>query len=309
MHRAPGNEPTTSRDDALAALARAQRGLFTRAQTVACGFPRETIRRRVLAGVWERIDRNVLRVAAASPVDARTALLARTLATNGVACDLSAAALHGLHAGPCAPAVVVRRGARAASLGGVRATATLDPIDVTTVDGIPTTAVARTIIDVARFLPRAELEDLLDRALVTQAVRRHRLEARARALWTPRRSGCATVLALLEERVPGLDRTRSTWEAKLVRIFAAAGIPPPEVNLPVRVGRRMRVLDLAWRDRKVGVEFDGFVPHSSRRAFDDDRARQNDLVADGWRIFRLTSTALTRDARRAIAPIRTALTS
>jgi very-short-patch-repair endonuclease len=92
-------------------------------------------------------------------------------------------------------------------------------------------------------------------------------------------------------------------------MFAAAHAPAPAVNLPVRVGGRIRVLDLAWPDRKVGVEFDGFVPHSSRRVFDDDRARQNDLVADGWRIFRLTSTALQRDAPRAIAAILAVLTS
>jgi hypothetical protein len=284
-------------------LARTQLGLFTHEQAIACGFPRETIRRRVMSGVWERVDRPVLRVAATAPVDERTALLARTLATDGIACDLSAASLHELHEHETAPTVLVRRGARAANRVGVRATATLDPIDVTTVDGIATTAVARTIIDVARFLPRPELENILDRALVTQAVRRHRLEARARALWTPRRSGCAIVLALLGERIPGLDRTRSVWEANLVRMFQAADAPPPDVNLPVRVGGRMRVLDLAWPILKVGVEFDGFVPHSSRRAFDDDRARQNDLVADGWRVFRLTSTALQRDPSRAIAPI------
>ena len=54
----------------------------------------------------------------------------------------------------------------------------------------------------------------------------------------------------------------------------------------------MRYLDLAWPDAKVAVEFDGFVPHSTRRVFDDDRARQNDLVADGWTVFRITQSML-----------------
>ena len=58
---------------------------------------------------------------------------------------------------------------------------------------------------------------------------------------------------------------------------------------------------------KVAVEFDGFVPHSTRRVFDDDRVRQNDLVDDDWLLFRLTKTALEADARRAFDPIARAL--
>jgi hypothetical protein len=45
------------------------------------------------------------------------------------------------------------------------------------------------------------------------------------------------------------------------------------------------------------------VPHSNRRTFDDDRVRQNDLVDDDWRVFRITSTALRRSASAALAPV------
>jgi very-short-patch-repair endonuclease len=68
-------------------------------------------------------------------------------------------------------------------------------------------------------------------------------------------------------------------------------------------GGELRYIDLAWPAQKVAVEFDGFVPHSTRRVFDDDRVRQNSLVADDWLVFRLTKTALTRNARAAFAPI------
>jgi len=57
------------------------------------------------------------------------------------------------------------------------------------------------------------------------------------------------------------------------------------------------------------VELDGRGPHSSRRVFDDDRARQNALVADGWTVFRLTWTALERGPDAALAPIVAALAS
>ncbi len=81
-------------------------------------------------------------------------------------------------------------------------------------------------------------------------------------------------------------------------------MPQPQINHRVRVGGRVRYLDLAWPAAKVAVEFDGFVPHSTRRVFDDDRARQNDLVDDGWTVFRVTKTDARRrsGACRAFAP-------
>ena len=68
-------------------------------------------------------------------------------------------------------------------------------------------------------------------------------------------------------------------------------------------------IDFAWPDRRVAVEFDGFDFHAVRRTvFDDDRDRQNDLVDEEWRVYRLTSTALTRNMPRALAPVVRALT-
>ena len=71
-------------------------------------------------------------------------------------------------------------------------------------------------------------------------------------------------------------------------------------NHPVVVGGRRRVIDFAWPDHGVAVEFDGFEAHSSRRVFDDDRVRQNDLVDEGWRVYRLTATMLDRSATRGV---------
>jgi very-short-patch-repair endonuclease len=72
------------------------------------------------------------------------------------------------------------------------------------------------------------------------------------------------------------------------------------------VGGRVRYLDVAWLEAKVAIEFDGFVPHSTRRVFDDDRVRQNDLVADGWTVFRVTATML-RDPAATFGPIAAAI--
>ncbi|HEX4530177.1 MAG TPA: hypothetical protein VIA11_12300 [Acidimicrobiia bacterium] len=75
------------------------------------------------------------------------------------------------------------------------------------------------------------------------------------------------------------------------------------MNHRVQVGGRRRSLDLARPDVKVPVEFDGFVPHSIRRVFDDDRARQNELVAARWTVFRDTKTMLDADPAGAFRPV------
>jgi very-short-patch-repair endonuclease len=134
-----------------------------------------------------------------------------------------------------------------------------------------------------------------------------RLETRAQALWAPRRNGCAIVLALLEQRHPELRNARNLWEAKVLRVVRELGLPDPRVNYRVEVGGKRRYLDLAWPDAKVAVEFDGFVPHSTRRVFDDDRVRQNHLVADGWTVFRVTKTMLDTDALGTFRPIACAI--
>lgn len=295
------------RDRRLVSHARHQLGVFTRAQAAQSGFPRQTIRRRLRSGVWEEIDARVYRAAAAAPPDAWQRLMARTLATGGVACGLSAGALYGLLPFPKDPRVMVRRGARSSAGPGVCTTRELESVDTTIVDRIPATTPARTLIDVAAVLPLGVFEDTLDLALVTGVVREGRLATRARALWTPRRSGCATVLRLLESRQPDILRTRNKWEALVLRLLDAAGAPRPQVNYRLRAGEQNREIDFAWPELKIAVEFDGFVPHSSRRVFDDDRVRQNALVADGWRVFRLTKTALERDLHTALAPILAAL--
>jgi very-short-patch-repair endonuclease len=232
--------------------------------------------------------------------------MARTLSVEGVACRMSALALHGLFTPPDQPEVVVVRNRRTTTHGPAPSSDRLQPADLTVIDGIPATTAARTLIDVAGRMPRTVFGDVFDTAIVRRIVTVDRLRARAVDLWAPRRNGCAIVLELLDERDPGLRDARDVWEAKVLRVVRRLGLPPPRVNYRVRVGGKVRYLDVAWPDVKVAVEFDGFVPHSTRRVFDDDRSRQNDLVADGWTVFRVTATML-RDPTPTFAPIVSAI--
>jgi very-short-patch-repair endonuclease len=133
------------------------------------------------------------------------------------------------------------------------------------------------------------------------------LERRARELHAPRRAGCATVLRLIAETHPEVTRARNGWEARVLRVLARLGVPAPRVNYRVRVGGRTRYIDLAWPDHMLAVELDGFVAHSNRRVFDEDRARQNDLVAAGWQTYRVTWKAIATDPVHAFRHVIAAL--
>jgi very-short-patch-repair endonuclease len=296
-----------SRIERLREFAERQHGVFTLAQALESGYSRSTVYRRVAAGEWSAPAPQVFRVEPSSAASWRTATMAYTLSIGGAACRQSALALHGLFGPPAEPEIVVLRTRRTGARAPAPSTDRLPPIDLTVVDGIRTTAPPRTLIDVAGRLPRARFEDVLDTAIVRRAVTVDRLRARAQDLWAPRRNGCAIVLELLAARDPGLHLARNVWEAKVVREARRLGLPTPCLNFRVRVGGRVRYLDLAWPDAKVAVEFDGFVPHSTRRVFDDDRLRQNDLVAAGWIVFRVTKTMLDADPTATFAPIATAI--
>lgn len=65
-------------------------------------------------------------------------------------------------------------------------------------------------------------------------------------------------------------------------------------------------LDIAFERERLAVEVDGFDHHSSWQAFQDDRRRQNHLVAHGWRVLRFTWVMLD-EPEYVIATIRAAL--
>jgi very-short-patch-repair endonuclease len=160
------------------------------------------------------------------------------------------------------------------------------------------------VIDVAAELTKRPVERLVDRAVARKLTRPVFLERRARELRAPGRPGAARVLRALATAHPDLERARNEWEGAVLRFARAAGLPDPEPNWRVVVDGQPRFLDVAWPEPHVCVEFDGYLPHiESRDVFDDDRLRQNALIDEEWKVFRLTSTMVERRAARHFAPV------
>lgn len=92
---------------------------------------------------------------------------------------------------------------------------------------------------------------------------------------------------------PGTDSSRETALRLLV---VRAGFPEPEVNPPL-VDRRGVVIahgDLAWRDYRVVLEYEGRQHAESPEQFAIDIRRLDDLAAEDYRVIRVDSALLAR---------------
>ena len=155
-------------------------------------------------------------------------------------------------------------------------------------DGVPVTSLERTVVDCARSLPLERSLVVVDSALRLGADRRvvEQILEESRA-----KRGVVRARRALELADPASESPGET----LVRLAAAlGGMPMPRPQVPVPTARGRYVLDLAWVDARVAIEFDGAVkysggeygdPAAARRAQD---VREAALVAAGWTVVRFT---------------------
>jgi very-short-patch-repair endonuclease len=143
--------------------------------------------------------------------------------------------------------------------------------------GLPVTSPTRTFFDLARLLQRGDGVAALDWALHNRWVLLLRLQSYLdeRPRW-PGIKRARRALAVAD------GRSESPMESRLRVILLDAGLPPPDVQ--VWVGDRR--IDMAYRDVKLGIEYDGDT-HRDRLV--EDNRRQNWLVAAGYVLLRFTA--------------------
>jgi hypothetical protein len=170
----------------------------------------------------------------------------------------------------------------------VHCSRTLTAADVTTVDGIPCTTVARTLLDLAAELPVRALERVCDQATILEVLDARALDDQLHR--NPRRAGAPRLRKVLAEHVVGSTATWSELEERLLAVCRTAVLPKPEVNawIAPEDGEPAIRVDFLWRDQEVIVETDGHRFHSTRHAFEADRRRDQRLTLDGWKVIRVT---------------------
>ena len=174
----------------------------------------------------------------------------------------------------------------------------LDPRDLRRLHGLPVTAPARTLFDLAatgypglerafgdahaqRLVTAREIEDLLERA--------------------GPRAGTRALRALQSDNASGF--TRSKAERILRGLLRSANLPLPRFNARL-AGYEV---DAVWPERRLVVEVDGYAYHGHRAQFERDRRKDLALTAAGYRVIRVSWRQLTQEPFALIAVISSAL--
>ncbi len=166
--------------------------------------------------------------------------------------------------------------------------------EVTSVQAIPCTTVARTLVDVAEVLPRRDLERAVDQAEISGLFDLGSLERTLRD--HPTRRGTVVLRALLDEYEVGENLTRSELEHRFLEICERFGLPLPRVNVPLRLPHGgTAVVDALWRRDGLVVETDGRASHATSAAIERDRRRDAQLQLAGFRVVRFTWRQVASD--------------
>ncbi|MHB8511578.1 MAG: type IV toxin-antitoxin system AbiEi family antitoxin domain-containing protein [Actinomycetota bacterium] len=305
-HRAP------SADERIAIVAAKQHGVFTRDQAMRYQMTPAHIRWRLRSGRWERLHPRVYRLAGAPRTWRQNALATCLHFGSTTALSYRAAAyLRGIDAFKKPKVEVsVNRNRNISKLNRVIVHRTNDPIpkeDITTIDGIPVTKPARTLLDLCTVEPEDVIERCLDDYLRRKLVSLPFLE---RWLAGPRRKnhrGAPVLRRLLEVRAT-TGITDSPLESQVLRLLKESGLPIPMLQYVVEAeGRFIARVDFAYPDRMIAIEADGYRYHDGRTEFDGERARGNELESLGWCVLRVTSKHLQEDPESVVDWVRRAL--
>jgi hypothetical protein len=284
-------------------LATRQQGVFALAQMRALGLTTTAVNKRCAGGHLYRIHHGVYALVPARLLSLRGRYTAAVLACGpgAVLSHRSAAALHDVRLTERSRIEVTvprRSGQKHPGLQIHRST-TLTSDDVTTVDGIPVTTVARTAADLAEVLPERSVERALERAAILEI-----LDGRAVQDQITRHPRGACLRRLTAD--PIAPPTESELEERFLALCRSSGLPEPErqVNLAPDDSGPMVRADFLWRPQRLVVETDGARFHGPHRSFESDRRRDQRLTAAGWRVIRVTWRQIVERPHEVVALLR-----
>jgi predicted transcriptional regulator of viral defense system len=292
----------------IAEWAERQHALVTLPQLQSLGLGRSGVSRRASNGRLHRVHRGVYAVGHPH-LTQRGDWMAAVLACGprAVLSHRSAAALHGIRRDNRAKADVTLSGGSARSRPRIEVhrTSTLEAADITVVDGIPCTTVARTLVDLGDVVSRQAVERAVSQAEAMRVFDGRAVhEALARA--GPRR-GAGILRAVLESYEEPVLTEKGIEEAFLA-LCRKAALPSPAVNawMSLHDGIAYKA-DFLWRAEKLIAETDGRDVHTTRKAFEHDRLRDQRLTLAGFTVVRFTWRQVANEPQRVSGALRSLL--
>lgn len=280
-----------------------QGGVISREQARLAGITDRRLDRLVASGDWLRVHPGVYRLSAAVPLpETRLWAAALWLGPTLLLSDEGAVWWWGVTPDP--PASLTFLGSRRCrGQDGVRIIDTyVAAEDRWRHRGVPVTSPAWSVLRAAagreRLRPGSGVA-LIDAAKQSRLVKQDDLRRAHR-----RHPGCwgsATMATLLTRTGDG---AHSELERLAVGALRRAGITGFHPNLTVRLaGGSTAEIDIAFPERRLAIELDGFAFHSRPAAFRRDLRRLNALMAAGWTVRRFTWDDLLGDAEGFIAVV------
>ena len=293
---------TRSRE--LNRLAEAQFGVITRAQALACGYSDSAITRCIGDGLWERAHRGVYRLApAARGFQADVMALVLRAPGRTWASHRAAAFLWGLEPDD-EPVAEVSTTANVRH-GHIHQVRQMPAGDRRALGGLPCTSIERTLVDVGTVVTPRRLEAMVVAACRRGATTTERLWAR---LATPAGRRGPPHLRKVLDGWDQLAAPESALEVSLRRLMKRHRLPQGEPQWVVTDrGRIVARVDVAYPDRMIAVEADGYRWHGDAARWKKDLARRNALAQLGWRVLHFTWSDVRNEPERVAREIRNAL--
>jgi len=303
----PGAHPgLVNPDRAIAQISVRQGGVVRRDQARSSGLTDDQIDTRVKDGRWTRVGKFGYRtIEMTDPMDRVRAAIAAL--PSAVVSHESAANLLRVPRIPKGAATVLVHSRTTHDFPGVDVHRCHDLADahLTEVGGLPTTTIARTVVDLAAVLSRGHLAVVTDEVLAAKMATVQELQSVLDDVARRGKPGVSKLRAVLETRGPGPE-SGTAFERLGARVLLDGGLPMPEFEFskPWDVEQRF---DLAYPLHRLAVEWDSRRWHTQVGAFARDRERDRKAVLHGWRVLRFAWEDLTERPDHVVETVRHAL--
>jgi hypothetical protein len=202
----------------------------------------------------------------------------------GVVAGVAASALHGAEWVDDGESIEILVNERRKQSGLIVRMDRIGDDEITTVDGLPVTTLARTAFDIGRYLQRQAALARLDALMRAAPFRAEEVTA------LMRRYGPVRGVRQLRELLPLVDAgAASPRESRLRLLLIDGGFPIPETQIPLfdDAGVPFAFLDMGWRHLELAVEYDGDQHRTDRRQYVKDFRRLPKIENRGWEVIRV----------------------
>lgn len=189
---------------------------------------------------------------------------------------------------------------------------TLDPKDITTLHGLRCTTPARTALDIAATCGLPGGLVMVDsygrlqqpsRRTTLQYEYRHQIQQELHqvAQRMTNLRGIANARRAIRLTNPAAESPPESYARGLI---ITAGLPEPQVGLPIEADGRTYYADLSWPDQRLIVEIDGALKYQTQQDLLAEKRREDNLRSANLRVIRVLASSLWTDPHKFIARLR-----